>query len=60
MYVDSDILFLSQFCLCDLFSKNEDALCYARPIHEKSALALGHFQLARSFYINGQERAESS
>ena len=23
-----------------------------RPTHEKSAVALGHFQLARSFYIH--------
>ena len=30
--------------------QNEDAPCYARPIHRKGALALGQFQLARSFH----------
>ena len=38
-----DNLFLFQFCLCDLFVKNEDAPCYAQPIHVKGALALGQF-----------------
>ena len=38
VYVDMDYLFLFQFCLCDLFVKNEDAL--------------GQFQLARSFHIH--------
>ena len=36
-------LFLFYFCLRDLFVKNEDAPCYARPIHGKGALALGQF-----------------
>ena len=34
-----DNLFLFQFCLSDLFIKNEDAPCYARPIHGKGALS---------------------
>ena len=41
--------------------KNEDALCYARPIRGKGALALGPFELARSFHIHtgrGQEVVE--
>jgi len=48
-------LFLFWFCLRDLFVKNEDTPCYARFIHEKGALALGQFQLARSFYIHDCE-----
>ena len=55
VYVDMDNLFLFQFCLRDLFVKNEDAPCYARPIHGKGALALGQFQLARSFHIHNWE-----
>ena len=43
VYVDMDNLFLFQFCLCDLFVKNEDASCNARPIHGKGAHAMGQF-----------------
>jgi len=43
-----DNLFLLQLYLCDLFVKIEDAPCYARPIHGKSALVLGQLQLAQS------------
>ena len=43
VYVDMENLFLFQFCLRDLFVENEDAQCYARPIHGKGALALGQF-----------------
>ena len=43
VYVDMENLFLFQFCLRDLFVKNKDAPCYARPIHGKGALALGQF-----------------
>ena len=50
-----DNLFLFQFCLRDLFVGNEDARCYARPIHVEGALALGIFQLARSFHIHDGE-----
>ena len=45
-YVDMENLFLFQFCLRDLFVKNEDAPFYARPIYGKGALALGQFKLA--------------
>ena len=31
------------FGLHDLFIKNEDAPCYAQPIHGKGILTLGHF-----------------
>ena len=51
VYVDIENLFLFQFCFRDLFVKNEGAPCYARPIHGKGALALGQFQLVRSFHI---------
>ena len=44
--------FLFKFCLRELFVKNEDAPRYARPIRGKGALALGQFQLARSFHIH--------
>ena len=40
VYVDMENLFLFIFCLRDLFVKNEDAPCYARPIHGEGALAL--------------------
>ena len=43
VYVDMDILFLFPIQLGDLFVKNEDAPCYARPIQGKGALALGQF-----------------
>ena len=39
-----DNLVLFHFCLCDLFIKNEDAPCYARPIHRKGALVLELFR----------------
>jgi len=50
-----ETLFLFQFCLRDLFVKNEDTTCYARPTHRKGALALGQCQLARSFHIHDRE-----
>ena len=34
-----DILYLCQFCDRDLFVKNADAPCYARPIHVNGALS---------------------
>ena len=40
--------------LC-LFVKNKDGPCYARPIYGKDALALGQFQLVRSFHIHDRE-----
>jgi len=48
VYIDMDNLFLFQFWLRNLFVKNEDAPCFARPIHRKGALALGQFQLAEN------------
>ena len=50
-----DDLFSFQFCLRDLFEKNEDASCYARFIHVKGALALEQFQFVRSFHIHERE-----
>ena len=43
VYVDRESLFLFWIWLHDLFVKNEEAPCYARPIHGKGALALGQF-----------------
>ena len=41
----------------NLFVRNEDAPCYTRPIHGKGALALGKFQLERSFtYMTGRAK----
>ena len=54
VYVDMDNLFLFQFCLRDLFVKNEDAPCYAQPTHGKGALALRQFQLAPFTYTTGR------
>ena len=51
-----DNLFLFQFCLRDLFVRNEDPPCYARPIKGEVALLLGKFQLApSSFHIHDRE-----
>ena len=38
-----------------MFVKNEDASCYALPIHVKGALALGQFKIARSFHIHDRK-----
>ena len=52
VYVDMENLFL--FLFCDLFVKNEDASCYARPIHGIGALAI----LSHTMTGNRQEVVE--